>query len=96
MMSGAVIMAWRLQTYMYLEFSVLAILVYDYCITLGTEVRCIWDRSWTFVRVLFLVARYVPFILVPMFIYYTFGSSFMNDCPLFGDGTLCQTVNCER
>ncbi|KAH7906097.1 hypothetical protein BJ138DRAFT_1163427 [Hygrophoropsis aurantiaca] len=59
----------ELQKGLYLQFSGLAILVFDYCINISTEVTWIWDTKWTLVRVLFLVARYVPFILVPVSIY---------------------------
>ncbi|KAH7904814.1 hypothetical protein BJ138DRAFT_1106506 [Hygrophoropsis aurantiaca] len=44
-------------------------LVFDYCINVNAEVTWTWDTKWTLVRVLFLLARYVPFILVPVCIY---------------------------
>ncbi|KAH7904275.1 hypothetical protein BJ138DRAFT_1166823 [Hygrophoropsis aurantiaca] len=61
----------ELQKQLYLGFSGLAILVFDYCINVNAEIIWIWDTKWTLVRILFLLARYVPFILVPVSIYYS-------------------------
>ncbi|KAH7906413.1 hypothetical protein BJ138DRAFT_636661 [Hygrophoropsis aurantiaca] len=62
-------MATQLQSDMYLQFAVLTILVFDYCITFSAEVAWTWNRPWNFVRVLLSLARYLPIIIVPMFIY---------------------------
>ncbi|KAH7906096.1 hypothetical protein BJ138DRAFT_671769 [Hygrophoropsis aurantiaca] len=59
----------KFQNELYLQFSGLAILVFDYCINISTEVTWTWDSKWTLVRILFLLARYVPFILIPVSIY---------------------------
>ncbi|KAH7906412.1 hypothetical protein BJ138DRAFT_636929 [Hygrophoropsis aurantiaca] len=78
--AAAFTMATQLQFDIYFEFAVLAILVFDYCITFGTEVTWTWNRPWTFVRVLLSLARYLPFIVVPMFIYNSLSSISVADC----------------
>ncbi|KAH7908562.1 hypothetical protein BJ138DRAFT_340982 [Hygrophoropsis aurantiaca] len=91
-MSDAVIIASRFQLTMYLQFSGLAILVFDYCITVSKEIIWTWDRPWNFVRVLFLVARYTPFILVSIYIYDTLGPVPMVKCTLQAEVKLWLSV----
>ncbi|KAH7906529.1 hypothetical protein BJ138DRAFT_1162382 [Hygrophoropsis aurantiaca] len=63
----------RFQLDVYFQFSGLAILAFDYCITLSNEITWTWERPWNLVRALFLSARYTPFILVSIYIYDTQG-----------------------
>ncbi|KAJ3565385.1 hypothetical protein NP233_g7665 [Leucocoprinus birnbaumii] len=68
--------------------SSLAILTLDWFLTLSSEVLLIWSSSWTTVKVLFLVARYVPFTYIALLLYHQFGSHSLKSssaCPvLFG------------
>ena len=44
----------------------ISLLVYDYFLTLERELRCFWSgsllKSWTPVKVLFVLQRYLPFV----------------------------------
>jgi len=62
----------------------LALLVYDYLLTLPQESACIWGQPWTPGKVLFYIVRYLGFIDVPMLIYAMFsdGSSASTHCLL--------------
>ncbi|KZO89924.1 hypothetical protein CALVIDRAFT_603326 [Calocera viscosa TUFC12733] len=44
-------------------------LVYDYALTLPTEVQFVWLVKWTPGKVLFLLIRYPPFFSIPLFLY---------------------------
>ncbi|KAH7908388.1 hypothetical protein BJ138DRAFT_358608 [Hygrophoropsis aurantiaca] len=80
---AAFAMATQLQFDIYLEFAVLTILVFDYCITFSAEVTWTWNRPWNFVRVQLSLARYLPFIIVPMFIYGSLSPIFVTNCQSF-------------
>jgi hypothetical protein len=47
-----------------------AILVYDYFITLDSEVSFIWPGDWTLVKYIFFVNRYLPFIDASLVLYH--------------------------
>ncbi|KAG1777699.1 hypothetical protein EV702DRAFT_218028 [Suillus placidus] len=51
----------------------LAVLVFDYCIKLEAEIDLIWGRKWDYIRIIFAVARYMPFVEVPVDLIYTLG-----------------------
>lgn len=36
--------------------------LYDYLLTLGMEVDLVWSSKWTFMKVLYLAQRYLPFV----------------------------------
>lgn len=36
--------------------------VYDYFLTLGMEVEFVWSSRWGFMKVLYLLQRYLPFL----------------------------------
>lgn len=38
------------------------IFVYDYFLTLGMEVEFVWSSKWGFMKVLYLLQRYLPFL----------------------------------
>ena len=37
------------------------LLVYDCSLTLGMEIEFVWSSSWGFMKVLYIVQRYLPF-----------------------------------
>lgn len=39
-----------------------AVFLYDYSITLGMESQYIWPAKWNFMKFLFLLQRYMPFV----------------------------------
>ncbi|KAF8348525.1 hypothetical protein F5887DRAFT_950459 [Amanita rubescens] len=60
----------------YLRFAdtaALSMLVYDYLLTFDLEVNYVWGSRWTFVKLLYLVVRYMPFV--------TMASVFLLDVP---------------
>ncbi|KAH7911231.1 hypothetical protein BJ138DRAFT_948223 [Hygrophoropsis aurantiaca] len=83
-MSNAVVTALRLQMVKYFKMSGMAVLAYDYCINFDMEVRLTWNRPWRFVRVLFVLARYLPFLEVPIDLYYSLAPKSTATClPLY-------------
>jgi hypothetical protein len=57
-----------------LAFSSLALVIYDYLITLDDEITHFWDRSWlrriSNTTVLFLVNRYCSIVTLGIIVYY--------------------------
>ncbi|KAJ3502229.1 hypothetical protein NLJ89_g8982 [Agrocybe chaxingu] len=52
------------------------IFLWDYLLTFGMEVRYIWPGKWTFVKIVFLVQRYVPFLDIMWYgMHVSFGSN---------------------
>jgi len=52
----------RLKTVTYIDAGSLALLVYDYFMTLESEVNLIWPSKWSFIKVLYVLTRYLPFV----------------------------------
>ncbi|KAN0082566.1 hypothetical protein V8E55_008361 [Tylopilus felleus] len=50
-----------LQTSKYFNIAGMAILIFDYVITLEDEARWVWGRKWDATRLVFTVSRYLPF-----------------------------------
>uniref|UniRef100_A0A0W0G590 DUF6533 domain-containing protein n=1 Tax=Moniliophthora roreri TaxID=221103 RepID=A0A0W0G590_MONRR len=61
---------WALRYYMealhfvvHVEYATVAILFYDYFLTVGREIQFLWDRTpWNLGRTLFIITRYMPFV----------------------------------
>ncbi|KAG2065279.1 hypothetical protein BDR04DRAFT_1108733 [Suillus decipiens] len=63
----------------------LAILVYDYFITLHSEVQWIWGRKWGIIRTAFTISRYAPIAGALMTSYSAFKTWGMQNCTPFND-----------
>ncbi|KAG1752970.1 hypothetical protein EDB19DRAFT_1670869 [Suillus lakei] len=72
--------ALRLQTVKYFKMAGLAVLVFDYCIKLEAEIDLTWGRKWGFIRILFVVARYMPFVDVLVDLIYSLGPTSPQPC----------------
>lgn len=48
----------------------LAFLTYDYVLSFPNEVQYVWHTKWTPGKVLYLLARYLPFVYYPMLVYF--------------------------
>ncbi|KDR82787.1 hypothetical protein GALMADRAFT_848896 [Galerina marginata CBS 339.88] len=46
----------------YFDVAASALFVYDYLLTFQLEVELIWKSRWNFIKVLFIIQRYMPFI----------------------------------
>jgi len=51
-----------LQIFHYTLVSTVALLIYDYMLTLNEEIRFMWSRRMTLGKVLFFLNRYLPFV----------------------------------
>ncbi|KIK81491.1 hypothetical protein PAXRUDRAFT_832811 [Paxillus rubicundulus Ve08.2h10] len=60
----------QLQFAMYLNVTALAVFLFDYCLTLSSEVRHVWGTKWETTRIIFTISRYLPFIASPMVCFY--------------------------
>ncbi|KAG2363245.1 hypothetical protein BDR07DRAFT_1483956 [Suillus spraguei] len=76
-----------LQLVKYVNVAALAILIYDYFVTLHSEVQWAWGRKWGVVRITFIVSRYVPFAGAFMTLYSALKTWGTQDCMPFNDGT---------
>ncbi|KAF9012072.1 hypothetical protein BDQ17DRAFT_1233336, partial [Cyathus striatus] len=36
--------------------------LYEYFITLDLEIKYIWNARWTYIKIIYLATRYLPFI----------------------------------
>ncbi|KAJ7704878.1 hypothetical protein B0H17DRAFT_1193371 [Mycena rosella] len=54
----------------YVNVASMAILVFDYCLTLDLEVSLVWPSRMTLSKTLFVLSRYTPFFDVPVGLYY--------------------------
>jgi len=79
-MTSSYEIALRLQTVKYFKMVGLAVLVFDYCIKLEAEISLTWGRKWDFIRILFVVARYTPFVDVPVDLIYSLGPTSSHVC----------------
>ncbi|ESK85147.1 hypothetical protein Moror_3579 [Moniliophthora roreri MCA 2997] len=53
----------KLRVVVFIEYASVAILIFDYFLTLGPEIQFVWKKSpWNLGRVLFFLTRYTPFI----------------------------------
>ncbi|KAJ8580924.1 hypothetical protein M405DRAFT_19496 [Rhizopogon salebrosus TDB-379] len=55
-----------IQASKYCNVGTFAVLIFDYCITIEAESRWVWNRKWTFVRLIFTISRYLPFCAIGM------------------------------
>lgn len=74
-----------LQLAKYTNVAALAILIYDYFITLPSEVQWTCGRKWGVVRTTFTVSRYVPFAGAAMTLYSAFKTWGTQNCLPFND-----------
>ncbi|KAJ7726574.1 hypothetical protein DFH07DRAFT_852729, partial [Mycena maculata] len=56
------------------------ILFFDYFLTLALEVSLIWPSKWSLTKILYFLSRYMPFIDVPVNIYYLTPSVSLPHC----------------
>ncbi|KAH7908150.1 hypothetical protein BJ138DRAFT_394552 [Hygrophoropsis aurantiaca] len=81
-MPDAVTLASNPRFTLYFQFSGLAILAFDYCLKEFLKIIWTWGRPWNFVRALFLLARYAPFILLLIYICATLGAVPIAECSI--------------
>ncbi|KAF9014289.1 hypothetical protein BDQ17DRAFT_451851 [Cyathus striatus] len=43
-----------------------ALMVYDYLLTFGHEVDLVWNAPWGFIKIMYILTRYVPFTMIGM------------------------------
>jgi len=79
-MSLALTEAAELQTSKYVNIGAMAILIFDYVITIEDEARWIWGRSWDATRFIFTVSRYLPFVGTALIAYVALRSN-SDPCP---------------
>ncbi|KAJ6569432.1 hypothetical protein B0H19DRAFT_1373593 [Mycena capillaripes] len=59
------------QVVRYVNVSSVAILLFDYALTIGLEVSLIWRSKWTLPKILFILSRYSTVFDVPLVLYYS-------------------------
>ncbi|KAG2129569.1 uncharacterized protein EDB93DRAFT_1256232 [Suillus bovinus] len=74
-----------LQLAKYTNVAASAILIYDYFVTLHSEVQWTWGRKWGIIRITFTISRYLPFAGVLMTSYSALKTWGTEDCVPFND-----------
>ncbi|KAG1868392.1 hypothetical protein F4604DRAFT_1950814 [Suillus subluteus] len=74
-----------LQLAKYTNVAASAILIYDYFVTLHSEVQWAWGRKWGIIRIAFTISRYVPFAGALMTSYSAVKTWGTQDCAPFND-----------
>ncbi|KAH7920325.1 hypothetical protein BV22DRAFT_810748 [Leucogyrophana mollusca] len=72
-----------IQTAKYANVAGLGLLVFDYCITLSSEVHWMWGKKWEATRIVFTFSRYLPFAAVGMTSYSALNFREDEDCSHF-------------
>jgi len=60
----------QLRMVAYFNFIGSTMFIYDYFLTLPSEVNLVWPAPWNLMKVLFIVTRYLPFADVVVHLYY--------------------------
>ncbi|KAJ8508624.1 hypothetical protein ONZ45_g9122 [Pleurotus djamor] len=50
-----------IQLVKYMSLATMVIIFYDYCLTFNLEIVLIWPQKWSFMKLLFIASRYLPF-----------------------------------
>ncbi|KAF8996796.1 hypothetical protein BDQ17DRAFT_1249420, partial [Cyathus striatus] len=40
--------------------------LYEYFITLDLEVKFVWNAPWTFIKIIYIMTRYLPFVEISL------------------------------
>ncbi|KAL5513608.1 hypothetical protein ACEPAH_4007 [Sanghuangporus vaninii] len=62
----------------YIDFASLALLVYEYALTIETERSLIWTMPWSIAKLLFIATRYLPFIDTTIVLWHQLGIAMTN------------------
>ncbi|KAJ7872686.1 hypothetical protein B0H13DRAFT_2349342 [Mycena leptocephala] len=79
-----VLAASRIQIVKYCHVGAIAILFFDYLLTLHMETTLVWPSRWSISKVLFMLSRYLPFVEVPLSLYYDSPPLDLPGCDLIG------------
>ncbi|KAG2358404.1 hypothetical protein BDR07DRAFT_284361 [Suillus spraguei] len=74
-----------LQLAKYSNVAALSVLIYDYFVTVHSEVQWTWGRKWGIIRTAFTISRYAPFAGVLMTSYSAVKAWGAQDCSPFND-----------
>lgn len=47
---------------LYADIAAITLLLHDYFLTIHLEINYVWNSKWSFVKLLYLIIRYIPFI----------------------------------
>jgi len=76
-----------IQTAKYCNVAGLGVLIFDYFLTLGAEVRWTWNRRWNASRVLFVISRYMAFVAAAMTAYAAIATRANENCSHFSQAS---------
>jgi len=74
--------ALTLQRLTYLYVSITTFWIYDYASSLHEELKFLRQSRWTKVKVLYITTRYLPFLLLSMYIYLNLTPENPNKCKI--------------
>ncbi|KAG2150846.1 hypothetical protein DEU56DRAFT_778779 [Suillus clintonianus] len=76
-----------IQTAKYCNVAGLGVLIFDYFLTLDSEIRWTWNRRWNASRFLFVIARYMAFVAAGMTSYAAIATRANEDCSHFSSAS---------
>ncbi|KAG1847886.1 hypothetical protein F4604DRAFT_137126 [Suillus subluteus] len=76
-----------IQTAKYCNVAGLGVLIFDYFLTFGAEVRWTWNRRWDASRVLFVISRYMAFVAAGMTAYAAIATRANENCAPFSQAS---------
>ncbi|EIW86166.1 hypothetical protein CONPUDRAFT_68760 [Coniophora puteana RWD-64-598 SS2] len=85
--------AYGKQSDAYANLSGLALLAFDYLITLDEEVTWVWGKKWDISRCVFTLARYVPFSGLVLTVWAALRAAALQPCNATQNGTACNQHN---
>ncbi|KAG2079099.1 hypothetical protein BDR04DRAFT_1226222 [Suillus decipiens] len=72
-----------IQTAKYCNVAGLAVLIFDYFLTLEPEIRWTWNTRWNTTRILFIISRYMAFVAAGMTSYAAIATRANENCSHF-------------
>ncbi|KAJ7638136.1 hypothetical protein B0H17DRAFT_484213 [Mycena rosella] len=69
-----------LQIVKYMDVVSITILVFDYLVSLDLEISLVWGSRWSLSKIFYMLARYPPFIDVPLVLWYGLTPIAIKDC----------------
>ncbi|KAF9024514.1 hypothetical protein BDZ89DRAFT_120100 [Hymenopellis radicata] len=69
------------QVVTYFDISASALYLFDYLLTLSDEVELIWHAKWNITKILYLLTRYLPFVVIAVAMWFQFMPNMsLDDC----------------
>ncbi|KAG2079097.1 hypothetical protein BDR04DRAFT_1146792 [Suillus decipiens] len=76
-----------IQTAKYCNVAGMGVLIFDYFLTLESEIRWTWNTRWNTTRILFVISRYMAFVAAGMTSYAAIATRANENCSRFSQAS---------